>query len=104
MAIGAFTVPKAFAAIPGGSLDPNKVPKYQQPLIIPPEMPRSTTDPPVNYQIAVRQFQQQILPPGLPEDDGLELRVDRSPGHRLRGRHFHYPAFTIEAQSERRSR
>lgn len=50
-----------------------RVPKYVIPLMIPPEMPRSgapsdclgTTCPKTDYNIAVRQFQQQILPGGL---------------------------------------
>ena len=49
-----------------------KVPKYQAPLIVPPAMPRTarlvqhggkSVD---YYEIAVRQFQQQILPTPLP--------------------------------------
>jgi len=47
-----------------------RVPKYVIPLMIPPEMPRSgapsdclgTTCPKTDYNIAVRQFQQQIRP------------------------------------------
>src|SRR4029453_19429860 len=59
----------AWAAIPGGSLDPRAIPKYAVPLVIPPVMPPLTG--PRNhaidrYAIAVRQFRQQILPPGLP--------------------------------------
>src|SRR5512139_383075 len=63
---------RAFAAIPGGTLDPAAISKYQMPLIIPPAMPRTgkikvkrgkNVD---YYEIAVRQFQQQILPPGMP--------------------------------------
>jgi FtsP/CotA-like multicopper oxidase with cupredoxin domain len=63
---------KAVAQIPGGTLDPEAVTKYATPLLIPPAMPRAGK---VNvrggknidyYEIAMRQFQQQILPPGLP--------------------------------------
>jgi FtsP/CotA-like multicopper oxidase with cupredoxin domain len=60
------------AALQGDALDPNDVPKYVTPLLIPPVMPRAGT---INqrggkridyYEISVRQFEQQILPSGLP--------------------------------------
>jgi len=59
-------------SIPGGTLLPGGVPKYQTPLLIPPAMPRAAK---VNqagmknvdyYEIAMRQFEQQVLPAGLP--------------------------------------
>jgi hypothetical protein len=35
-------IPKVFAdAIPGGSLEPGAVPKYETPMLIPPQMPRA---------------------------------------------------------------
>jgi spore coat protein A len=51
----------AWAAIPGGSLDPRSIPKYVVPLVVPPVMPPLTG--PRNhaidrYAIAVRQFRQ----------------------------------------------
>src|SRR5512141_1555892 len=55
-----------------GLLDGKDIPKYQMPLIIPPAMPRVSK---INlkggkqidyYEIAVRQFSQQILPAGMP--------------------------------------
>ena len=58
------------AALTGPSLPGTEIPKYEQPLIIPPAMP--TAPAPSNvvgveyYEIAVRQFEQQILPAGLP--------------------------------------
>ena len=48
------------APLPGGSLDPTTIPKYVQPLVIPPVM--NDTGTAHDYDIAVRQFQQQILP------------------------------------------
>jgi spore coat protein A len=84
--------------LPGGSLDPTTIPKYQLPLIIPPAMPRvrkmrmrggRNGD---YYEIAVRQFQQQILPPGLPMTTVWSYGSARHPGS------FNYPAFTIEAK------
>ena len=63
---------RVVAAIPGGTLDPLAIPKYQTPLLIPPQMPRAgilrqgmqVID---YYEISVKQFQQQILPAGLPK-------------------------------------
>ena len=60
------------AVAPGPSLDPASIAKFATPLLIPPAMPRAgkvrvsggkNID---YYEIAVRQFQQQILPSGLP--------------------------------------
>ncbi len=58
----------AFAEyVPGGTLIPTTIPKYVTPLVIPPVMPKSTTSPSpaADYDIAVRQFKQQILPGGI---------------------------------------
>lgn len=84
--------------IPGGSLDPNSIPKYQLPLIIPPAMPRTGEIEGNNaksidyYEIAVRQFQQQILPTGMPVTTVWSYGSVNHPGT------FNYPAFTIEAK------
>ncbi len=51
------------APVPGGTLDPTTVPKYVTPLVIPPVM--NNTGVANDYDIAVRQFSQQILPGGL---------------------------------------
>jgi len=65
----AWSMPVANAQIPGGTLDPLDVPKYVTPLLIPPVMPtagRIVQKGGKNvdyYEISVRQFQQQILPP-----------------------------------------
>lgn len=48
---------------PGGSLSPDVIPKYVIPLVIPPVMPNNGKKN--QYEIAVRQFQQQILPGGI---------------------------------------
>jgi bilirubin oxidase len=89
---------RAFAAIPGGTLDPAAISKYATPLIIPPAMPRTSK---INvkggknidyYEIAVRQFQQQILPPGMPQTTVWSYGSANHPGS------FNYPAFTIEAK------
>src|SRR5574339_1225295 len=58
--------------IPGGTLDPMEIPKYQTPLLIPPVMPKAGTIKNKGgknadyYEISMRQFSQQILPAGLP--------------------------------------
>jgi len=84
--------------LPGGTLDPIAIPKYVQALVIPPAMPRIGTlangaiD---SYEIAVRQFAQQVLPPGLPK---TTVWGYGSVGH---PETFNYPAFTIEASTDR---
>jgi spore coat protein A, manganese oxidase len=60
-----FGIPEAKAAIPGGTLAPAAIGKFVTPLLNPPAMPNTGTAD--TYEIEVRQFQQQILPAGLPE-------------------------------------
>jgi len=96
------SLPRVFAqAIPGGTLDPASIAKYAMPLIVPPAMPRTDTivqpgrglvD---SYEIAVRQFAQQILPAGMP------LTTVWSYGSVSHAGTFNYPAFTIEGQFNR---
>jgi len=88
----------AWAAIPGGTLDPATIDKYVAPLVIPQVMPPLTAvqnrgiD---RYAIAVRQFRQQILPAGMP---ATTVWGYGSAPHRAT---FNYPAFTIEARVDR---
>jgi spore coat protein A, manganese oxidase len=91
-------LPNAVAAIPGGSLDPTDIRRYVAPLVIPPAMPRTGRIPGAGgrameyYEIAVRQFQQQILPsPDHPATTVWSYGSANHPGT------FNYPAFTIEA-------
>jgi spore coat protein A len=85
-----------FAAIPGGTLDPTSIPKYAAPLVIPPAMPVTAINEGVDYyEIAVRQFRQQILPTGLPMTTVWSYGSVNHPGS------FNYPAFTIEADFHR---
>ena len=60
------------SAIPGGTLDPETLPQFVTPLLIPPVMPRAgrlvrpggrNID---TYEISMKQFRQQILPAGFP--------------------------------------
>jgi spore coat protein A len=92
-------VDRAYAdAIPGGNLDPTLLPKYVTPLVIPPAMPRTSKlrvkkDKNIDYyEIAVRQFQQQILPAGWPSTTVWGYGSVNHPGT------FNYPSFTIEAK------
>ena len=103
-------------------LDPTTIPKYVTPLVIPPVMNNTGTAD--DYQIAMKQFQQQILPGGIwnllsgrsdpyppttvwsygPEADPLpdqslvdgSLPVGVAPAGNSQ---FNYPAFTIETQN-----
>jgi len=83
-------------ALPGGTLDPTTLPKYVSPLFVMPVMPRSGTDSGLDrYDIAVRQFAQQILPAGKPATQvfGYGTPADAST--------FHYPSYTIDARVDR---
>jgi spore coat protein A len=85
------------APLPGGSLDPTTIPKYVDPLVIPPAMPqtKSMTKNVDYYEIAVRQFYQQILPASFPATKVWGYGSANHPGT------FNYPAFTIEAKVNR---
>lgn len=83
---------KVSAALPGGSLDPTSIDKYRLPLIVPPAMPETARG---YYEIAVRQFDQQILPTGMPQTTVWSYGSANHPGT------FNYPAFTIEAKYRR---
>ena len=86
------------AALPGGTLDPTSIPKYSTPLVIPPVMPQTSVLKQKGgknidyYEIAVRQFQQQILPAGMPATTVWSYGSANHAGT------FNYPAFTIEAK------
>jgi FtsP/CotA-like multicopper oxidase with cupredoxin domain len=92
------------AVVPGPTLDPYGVPKFATPLLIPPAMPRAgklrvqggkNID---YYEIAVRQFQQQILPPGFdPTTVWGYGPVVAQNGPQI----FNAPSLTIEAKWKR---
>lgn len=90
-------VPDAFAFLPGGTLDPTTIPKYVEPLTVPPAMPLTGTisNKIDYYEIAVRQFDQQVLPPGLPKTTVWGYGSVSNPAT------FTYPASTIEAKVDR---
>ncbi|MFK3983417.1 multicopper oxidase family protein [Micromonospora sp. NPDC050397] len=80
------------------AMDPGGIPKYVSDLVIPPVMPPLPGDGKQaldEYLIAVRQFQQQILPPGYPT---TTVWGYGSPSH---GNTFGYPGYTVEAKVNR---
>src|SRR5215207_6763995 len=97
---------QALAQIPGGTLDPGDVDKYVTPLLIPPVMPRAGTitmpggKPADYYEISMRQFEQQILPAGLPTTTVWGYGAVTAQGGR--GLLLHNaPSLTIEASHDR---
>ena len=100
----------AEAAIPGGTLDPvTGLPKFTTPLLIPPVMPKAATlwRPRFGnidyYQISMKQFQQQILPSGLPMTTVWGYGAVRSAS--TKGLLIHNaPSLTIEATAGRPAR
>ncbi|GAA3422550.1 multicopper oxidase family protein [Streptosporangium vulgare] len=83
-------------ASPRGTLDPATISKYVTQLVIPPAMPPTWKGHELDYyEIAVRQFGQQILPPTLP---ATTVWSYGSVSHRGT---FNYPAFTINAHYRR---
>jgi FtsP/CotA-like multicopper oxidase with cupredoxin domain len=100
------SAPVALAQIPGGTLDPTVVPKFQTPMLIPPAMPRADTitrpgGKPVDYyEISMRQFAQQILPAGLPATTVWGYGANAAQSNR--GLLIHNaPSLTIEAMWSR---
>jgi spore coat protein A, manganese oxidase len=102
-----WSVPGANAEVSGPTLDPSGIPKYVTPLLIPPKMPVAGIlwDPKIRkfvdyYEIAVRQFEQQILPAGLPTTTvwGYGPHRALSP---LAPKIFNAPSLTIEARYNR---
>lgn len=100
-------VTEAVAAIPGGDLDPSEIPKYLTPLLIPPVMPRGAVIRRTGagnvdyYEISMRQFEQQILPAGLPATTvwgyGAVARESTKAGPLV----HNAPSLTIEAKWNR---
>jgi bilirubin oxidase len=80
--------------LPGGTLDPRSVAKYVTALRILATMPRvgSVADRIDSYEIAVRQFPQQILPAGCPRTNVFGYGSVRD------ATTFSYPSRIIEAR------
>jgi FtsP/CotA-like multicopper oxidase with cupredoxin domain len=96
-------------AVPGGTLDPNTIPKYVTPLVIPPVLYDDLGGTvPLDVEVALRQFDQQQLPTtGC--DPALYACVDNGDGtfafpkttlwgygNPADAATFNNPAFTIE--------
>ena len=99
-------VQRAMAQIPGGTLDPASVPKYQTPMLIPPVMPKAGTIKQRGgknidcYEISMKQFSQQILPTGQPATTVWGYGAIASESKR--GLLLHNaPSLTIEARHNR---
>jgi FtsP/CotA-like multicopper oxidase with cupredoxin domain len=111
--LGFMSAPGALAQpAPGGNVDPTMIPKYVIPLVIPPVM---NNDGVANsYDIAVRQFQQQILPGGIWNSingrmDAYDATTvwsygpDADPTPAVAPdptSQFNYPAYTFETMSD----
>src|SRR5689334_20694074 len=77
------------ATLPGGTLDPNTIPKYTEPLVVPPLMPQAA---PGSYSIAARPGTQQVLPAGFPATRVWAYGATNDASS------FHWPALTLEAR------
>ena len=90
-------------AFPGSDtciLDPLSIDKYVTPLVIPPVMNNNGKKD--RYDIAVRQFKQQILPSGMPATTVWSYGPASDPTPVTApdpASQFNYPAYTIETQS-----
>jgi spore coat protein A len=109
IASGALMIPRgmrralAQGPISGGSLAPGDVDKFVLPLVKPPAMPPSQTLKNKElYKIAVRQFTQRILSPPHPGTTVWSYGSVDFPGTVAQGGTFNYPAFTIEANWNRK--
>jgi FtsP/CotA-like multicopper oxidase with cupredoxin domain len=81
-------------------LDPLTIPKYVTPLVIPPVMRTNGTAD--RYDIAVRQFKQQILPGGFPATTVWSYGPAADPTPAVAPdptSQFNYPAYTIETRA-----
>ena len=81
-------------------LEPESIPQFVEPLVIPPIMPPVSKGEYTEYEVAVRQFEQQILPPGFPKTSvwGYGKLGDPLPGEGTST--FHSPSFTFDVQKD----
>jgi spore coat protein A, manganese oxidase len=112
LAPAALADPAPPGPVAGGSLDPTTIPKYVEPLVIPPAMPLSGT-PKVKgkridyYEIILKQFEQYILPRDWSTTSGIAATTVWSyasltdPRPAASGGTLNYPAFTIDASWKR---
>jgi spore coat protein A, manganese oxidase len=93
------------AAIEGGTLDPDSVPKFITPLLIPPVMPKAGTIKQKGktvdyYEISMKQITQQILPAGLPATTVWGYGSVNGAGSENPLLLHNAPSLTIEAQTD----
>ncbi len=87
------TCASAQPMFPGGSLSPDNIPKYVIPLVLPPVMPNTGRKD--RYEIAVRQFQQQILPGGIWSDGCKQALASQGIDKNTRETLCNYNATTV---------
>jgi bilirubin oxidase len=88
-----------------GALDPGSIPKYLSPLVIPPVMPPVVKGQDLTeYHITVRQFDQQILPAGMPMTKVWGYGAEDGPAPGVTGATFNYPGYTVEVRKNERVR
>ena len=93
--------------IPGGTLDPLNVPKYQTPMLIPPVMPKAGTIKQKGgktvdyYEISMKQFAQQILPAGYSATTVWGYGAENGAGSKNALLLHNAPSLTIEADWNR---
>jgi spore coat protein A, manganese oxidase len=98
---------------PAGALDPTTIPQFQDPLVIPPAMPTTAVKQAPDgseidyYEIAMKQFDQYILPMKWSQDQGIgpttvwSYASMTAPQPVADGGTLNYPALTIEARVDR---
>ena len=86
---------------PSKRLDPLEIQKYSTPLFIMPVMPPVSSSQADQYEVAVRQFTQQVLPADLPATTvwGYGKAGDPLP-ETGRPSSFHWPAYTFDLESQ----
>jgi len=93
--------------LPGGTLDPLSIPKYQTPMLIPPVMPKAGTIKQQGgkkidyYEISMKQFGQQILPLPLPATPVWGYGSVNGAGSKNALLLHNAPSLTIEADWQR---
>lgn len=97
-AVGA---PQAIAEISAPGVLPGRaIAKYAHPLLCPSDRPKSSTSGGIDqYDLAIRQFSQQILPPGMPATTVWSYGPTSG-----RAKDFVSPALTIRAKRGRPAR
>lgn len=88
-------LPAVAQPLPGGTLDPTTIPKYVEALKVPSVMPLTGTiqNKVDYYEVAARQFRQQVLPTGMPKTTVWGYGSVSNPAT--------YPGPTFEAKVDR---